>query len=199
MDHSKPNLTVNGRLLEFFSKNSNGRIEWNISWPRIISTSPYLYLFRENGSRYGYWTCNDSKSFTSIPTTKSSLTFDSTTKARQEPPEWTGVNFNSKICTSVVWCEITPWSLSFKGVPCTFNFLEKFSEIHVSLHAVSPSTRTFLVLKDDCKLTSVIYNGPLTFVTEGMPGLSSVLFGTAVILLAVVSSVSSVFSRCFRG
>ena len=89
--------------------------------------------------------------------------------------------------------------VSFKRVPCTFSFLARFSEIHELLHAESQRTRTFSIWKDDCKRVYVICNSPLTFMTEGMLGLSSVLFVTTVAFLGVVSLVSSVFLRLFYG
>ena len=197
--NTQPNgeRTVVGIFFRSVSKYSIGQTQWNISWTRIISRSPWLYFCRGIGSKWGYSISNDSASITSVPTFRIFLTNGLTTKAGQEPPEWTGVNFNSKICVSLVWCELIPWTVSFKGEPCTFNFLTSFPEIHELLHAEPQRIKTFSVWKDGCKLASVIYSRPLRVVTESIPRLSSALFITRVTLLAVVSPISSVFSRRF--
>ena len=62
--------------------------------------------------------------------------------------------------------------------------------------AESKRPRIFPMWKDDCKMTSVICNKPLTFLTEGTPGPSSVLLVT-VTLLTVLSLVTLAFLRQF--
>ena len=62
--NTQPNgkRTAIGVFLRSVSKYSNGRIQWNTSWPRIIFFSPEQYHFRGIGSTCGYRTSNDSKS-----------------------------------------------------------------------------------------------------------------------------------------
>ena len=44
----------------------------------------------------------------SVPTIKSSLTYDFTAMGEQEPPEGTGVNLSSIICVLATWLELIP-------------------------------------------------------------------------------------------
>ena len=134
--------TVFGVFSLSVSNYSNGRLQWSNPWPTIFSTSPKLYFFGGIRCNCVNWTCNDSKSNSSVPTFKYFLTYGVTTKTGRKPPERIGVNVNSTVCVSMVSCESTPWSVSFKAVPCTFNFLGILWEINQLLHAESETTST---------------------------------------------------------
>ena len=62
--NTQPNgkRTAIGVFVRSVSKYSNGRIQWNTSWPRITFISLYQYHFRGINSTCGYRTSNDSKS-----------------------------------------------------------------------------------------------------------------------------------------
>ena len=80
-----------------------------------------------------------------------SPTWRLTTKAGHEPPERIGVNFNSTISVSKVWCGLFPWAVSSVDRTCTIKICAKFlnctSDTTQSVRGRGPSQFQMMIMK----------------------------------------------------